>query len=65
MEAQEVLKQALSLTPELRLLITEGLIQSLDQPDQQLDEVWGLEATKRLQAYREGKLAGVPMEEIF
>lgn len=30
-----------------------------------LDDIWLEEAEKRLAAYREGRLEGIPMEEIF
>ncbi|MEB2310194.1 MAG: addiction module protein [Candidatus Brocadiaceae bacterium] len=65
MGSKEILDQALKLKPEERFLIIEGLIVSLDQPDKNLDEIWAQEAEKRLKAYREGKLEGIPMEDIF
>ena len=43
----------------------EGLLKSLDVPDAAMDEIWADEAERRLAAYREGKLKGIPMEEIF
>ena len=43
----------------------ESLIKSLDEPDKELDEIWAEEAEKRLKAYREGRLGGVEMEDIF
>ena len=45
--------------------LVEGLIKSLDEPDKKLDEIWANEAEKRLSAYREGRLEGIPTEEIF
>lgn len=65
MSTKELLDQAMRLKPEDRLTLVEGLIKSLDEPDKKLDEVWAEEAEKRLKAYREGKLEGIPMEEIF
>jgi putative addiction module component (TIGR02574 family) len=55
----------LKLKPEERFLIIEGLLKSLDEPDRRLDEIWAEEAERRLKAYREGRLRGIPMEEIF
>jgi putative addiction module component (TIGR02574 family) len=46
-------------------MIVEGLLKSLDEPDRELDEIWAEEAEKRLMAYREGKLEGIPIEAIF
>ena len=65
MSSKDVLKQALILKPEERFMVVEGLIRSLDEPDNSLDEIWAEEAEKRLNAYRSGNLEGVPMEEIF
>ncbi len=43
----------------------EGLLKSLDEPDKDLERIWAEEAEKRLSAYREGRLEGIVMEEIF
>ncbi|MDR3553888.1 MAG: addiction module protein [Syntrophobacteraceae bacterium] len=65
MEGREVLEQALKLKPQERFLVIEGLLRSLDEPDEKLDAIWAEEAEKRLRAYRDGRLKGIPMEEIF
>ncbi len=65
MSSKEILEQAMVLKPEERFLIIEGLLRSLDEPDQRIDEIWAEEAEKRLKAYREGRLEGIPMEEVF
>jgi putative addiction module component (TIGR02574 family) len=65
MSAEEILKEALKLKPEERFLLVEGLINSIDEPNKKLDDIWAEEAEKRLKAYREGRLEGIPMEEIF
>ena len=65
MSTKEILEQALKLKPEKRFTLVEGLIRSLDEPDSKLDDIWAGEAEKRLRAYREGRLEGIPMEETF
>ncbi len=65
MSSKEILEQAKDLKAEERFMIVEGLLKSLDEPDRKIDEIWAEEAEKRLNAYRDGKLEGVPMEEIF
>ncbi len=65
MSSKEILKQAMTLKPDERFMIVEGLLKSLDEPDQEIDGIWAEEAEKRLKAYREGKLEGIPMEEVF
>ena len=65
MNGQEILKQALKLKPQEKFLVLEGLLESLDMPDKNIDQIWYEESEKRLKAYRNGKLEGIPMEEIF
>lgn len=65
MSSKEILEQAMALKPEERFMIVEGLLKSLDEPDRKIDEIWAEEAEKRLEAYREGRLEGIPMEEVF
>ncbi len=65
MGTKELLDEAMKLKPEERFSLVESLIKSLDEPDKKLDEIWAEEAGKRLKAYREGTLEGIPLEEIF
>lgn len=65
MSSKKVLEQALALKPDERFLIVEGILRSLDEPDEALDTLWVEEAEKRLHAYRKGNLKGIPMEEVF
>ncbi len=66
MEAGELLlEKALKLKPQDRFMVIEGLIMSLDEPDRDIDHIWAEEAEKRLRAYREGRLKGVPFREVF
>jgi len=61
---QDILESALQLKAHERFFIIEGLLQSLNEPNHQLDEIWRVEAEKRLNAYRKGQLKGIPMTEI-
>ncbi len=65
MSSKEILEQAMALKPDERFMIIESLLKSLDEPDRKIDEIWAEEAEKRLKAYRDGSLEGIPMEEIF
>ncbi len=62
---QQILENALQLKSYEKFFVIEGLLQSLDEPNQKLDEIWALEAEKRLNAYKKGGLKGIPMEDIF
>ncbi|MEW5693257.1 MAG: addiction module protein [Candidatus Hydrogenedentota bacterium] len=63
--SKTVLEKALQLKPQERFVVIDGLLLSLDEPDKKIDEIWDIEAEKRLAAYRSGKLKGVPSEEVF
>ncbi|HEU0186523.1 MAG TPA: addiction module protein [Gallionellaceae bacterium] len=65
MSTAEVIEQALKLKAAERLALIEMLQESLDKSDPEIDRIWLEEAQRRLQAYREGKLAAIPMEEVF
>ena len=65
MSRKELLKKALELKPEERFALVEGLIESLDRPDEELDEIWLNEAERRLEAYRKEKVESVPMDDVF
>ena len=60
-----ILEQALKMKPADKFLLIEGLLNTLDEPDKTIDEIWAIEAEKRLEAYKQGKLKTVSYEEIF
>ena len=45
--SQTILENALPLKPYEKFYILEGLLQSLDEPDKVLDEIWEIEAFKK------------------
>ena len=65
MSSKEIIESALKLSPPEKLLIVESILKSLDEPDKEIESIWLEEAEKRLKAYRDGKLEGIPMEDIF
>lgn len=65
MSTTELMEKALKLKADEKFALVEGLIKSLDEPDAKLESIWILEVEQRLKLYREGRLEGVPMEEVF
>jgi putative addiction module component (TIGR02574 family) len=65
MSKNDIIEQALTLAPVDRLLLVELLQESLDKPDPEIDRIWAEEARRRLQAYRDGRVTAIPMEEVF
>jgi len=65
MGSKDLLTEALKLSADEKFLVVEGLLKSLDTSNPAIENLWNEEAERRLQAYRNGKLQGIPMEEIF
>jgi len=63
--AQDILQQALTMRPAEKFLIIDGLLQSLDEPDKTLEQIWTDEAEKRLNAYKTGSIKALSYEEVF
>ena len=62
---KELISEALQLKPAEKFIIIEALIKSLDVPNPEIEKAWAIEAEKRLQAYKEGKLETIPFEDMF
>jgi putative addiction module component (TIGR02574 family) len=64
--SEQILQQALALSPQDRAEIVERLLASFQMPpDPHLDELWAREAEDRLDAYDRGDLGAVPAQEVF
>ena len=58
-------KQALDLDPLERIKLVEQLLQSLDKPDAEINELWAREADSRIEAYERGEIDAIPAEQVF
>jgi putative addiction module component (TIGR02574 family) len=65
MSAQDMIKEALSLSPKEKSQIIEALLLSLDQPDSKIEEIWSAEVDRRLDAIENGSTKTIPYNEIF
>lgn len=65
MSTEEIVEQALKLTATERFEIAEALLHSLNRPDPEIERLWGEEAVRRLQAYDQGQLATVSLEDAL
>ena len=65
MSLNEIIKEALILKPQERYLIIENLVQSLNQPNSEIDKLWIEESMKRVQAIKDGTLKTVSYEDVF
>ena len=64
-ESENVLREALELSPTERAALVDRLITSLDKPDDAIDQVWRKEIAARLCAYRSGAAATILAEDIL
>ena len=62
---QGVLEEALQLPSMDRAALVEGLVMSLDQPDNSLDAEWLKEAKSRMAAYHSGELNAIDADDVF
>ncbi len=63
--AKTLISEALQLKPAERFIVIEALIKSLNIPDPHIEEVWAIEAEKRLKAYQAGKLQTISFDDMF
>lgn len=64
MDKKELIAEAVKLSPAERFAVIDELLHSLDRLDPDLDRIWIEEAERRLQAYREGKVKGIPASDV-
>ena len=65
MDKKELIAVAVKLPSAERFAVIDELLHSLDRIDSELDRIWIEEAERRLQAYREGKVKGIPAIDVI
>jgi putative addiction module component (TIGR02574 family) len=63
--SKEILKEALNLTPTEKAELIDKLLTSLDKPDKELDDLWAGEAEDRIDAYDQGKIKALSIQEVL
>ncbi len=63
--AQDIIREAASLSVEDRALVVDSLLRSLNPPDAEIDRQWVEVAQRRLADLRGGRARPVPGEEVF
>ena len=62
----EVMSAAMDLSLEERAQLAGRLLLSLDEPSEsEVERLWLEEAERRLKEFREGKVQGIPADEVF
>lgn len=60
-----IFKEALSLSPSEKAQLIDKLISTLDKPDKEINKLWSKEAEDRINAYDQGKLKVVSLEDVL
>jgi putative addiction module component (TIGR02574 family) len=63
--SEKILKEALELPPIERASLVDGLLRSLDKPDEEIDAAWRKEVAARLEEYRAGRIKTIPLDEVL
>ena len=64
-DSNEVFAAALTLKPAQKAELIDKLLSSLDRPDKDIDELWAREAESRIDAYEQGKIKAVALENVL
>ncbi|HDL02180.1 MAG TPA: addiction module protein, partial [candidate division Zixibacteria bacterium] len=65
MKTNELISEAISLPVEIRTLLVNKLLESLNPPDKEIDGLWAKEAERRIEDIEKGKVKTIPGEEVF
>ena len=65
MNTKELIDEAISLPIEKRVLVVDSLLQSLNQPESEIDKKWNEIAQKRLMELRSGEVESISGEQVF
>jgi putative addiction module component (TIGR02574 family) len=65
-QIEEVMAETMELNLEDRAQLVGKLILSLDEPtESEVERLWLDEASRRLAEFRQGKVKGLPADEVF
>jgi len=63
--SKQILKEALNLPPTEKAELIDKLLSSLEKPNKKLDELWAAEAEDRIDAYEQGKIKALGIQEVL
>ncbi|MDR9415724.1 MAG: addiction module protein [Gracilimonas sp.] len=62
---EKLIKEALVLSKNDRAKMADALLQSLQKTDPEIEKLWKREVEERIEAYREGEINSVSVQEII
>jgi len=64
-DTDALFKEALLLEPKERAELIDKLLSSLDKLDTKVDALWVREAEDRIEAYEQGEMRAVSLEDVL
>jgi len=64
-KTDELLNEAISLPVELRVQLVDALLKSLNPARAEIDQLWAVEAERRVAEIEAGQAELIPGEEVF
>ena len=65
MKPKELIAEAISLPVEERAIVVDSILRSLNSPNADIDCQWIVEAERRLDEVRTGRLKTIPGDQVF
>ncbi len=62
---KNLINKVLELNPQEKIFLVEAIVESLDKPDKNIQEIWLKEAKERLEAHRRGDTKGILVEDVL
>lgn len=60
-----IFEDALELRPFDKAKLVDKLLATLDESDEEIDELWAKEVEDRIDAYDRGEIESVPVEDVL
>ena len=64
-DADKLVSEIRALPDEEKIRVLDAILTDLDKPDEEIDQIWAVEAQKRWNAYKAGRLSTVSYEELM
>ncbi len=64
-ETADIMERAEMLPIDMKLELIDRLLESISPIDPEIEEAWKVEAEKRIEEVRTGKVKTIPIEEVF
>jgi putative addiction module component (TIGR02574 family) len=64
-KTDKLISEAVSLPVDIRTLLVNKLLESLNPTKKEIDELWAKVAEKRVEDIRKGKVKTIPGEKVF